>query len=74
MEEYKLYIGTKIIKAVPMMHSDYLNSIGKPFESNQVDEEGYQVMYDNNYKSWSPRNVFDIAYREITDSEKEFLK
>ena len=37
-------------------------------------KEGYQVEYPDNDISWSPKKVFEIAYREITEGEKEILK
>jgi hypothetical protein len=28
-------------------------------------EEGYIVIYDNDYTSWSPKEVFESGYKEI---------
>ena len=48
----KQYIGTKIIHAEPMEKN------GRP---------GYKVVYaPDNYESWSPKDVFEEAYRETT--------
>lgn len=48
----KQYIGTKIIHAEPM-------------EKNG--REGYKVVYaPDGYESWSPKGVFEEAYRETT--------
>ena len=58
MEEKKLYIGCKIIKATPQTKD------GAP---------GYEVTYPDGYVSWSPKVVFENAYREITESEKRLL-
>lgn len=65
----KVYIGTKIIKAEPMDECTFLSTF-KNKESNRETRDGYLVQYDNDYKSWSPKEVFEIAYREL--SEKEF--
>ena len=46
----KKYIGVKIIKAEP------LEKDGKP---------GYMVKYKDGYESWSPKEVFEEAYREL---------
>jgi len=54
----KTYVGTKIIKAEP---ADYQ---GVP---------GYKVMYPDGYVSWSPKETFEIAYREITEEEKALI-
>lgn len=45
----KKYIGTKIIKAEPEMEEGV---------------EGYKVVYEDGYVSWSPKDVFEKAYRE----------
>lgn len=46
----KKYIGTKIILAAPITKG------GK---------EGYKVVYSDGYESWSPKDVFEEAYRPI---------
>lgn len=47
----KTYIGAKIIQAEPGK---------KPGE----DIDGYRVVYPDGYESWSPKEVFEGAYRE----------
>lgn len=54
----KVYIGTKLIKATPQVKD------GK---------EGYKVIYDNGHESWSPKEVFESAYREVSNTEKELF-
>ena len=46
------YIGTKIIDAEPMSRGQG----GKA-------EDGYKVRYPDGYESWSPKDVFEEAYR-----------
>lgn len=46
------YIGTKIIEAEPMSRGQG----GKA-------EDGYKVRYPDGYESWSPKDVFEEAYR-----------
>ena len=46
----KNYIGVKIVKAEPQEKE------GNP---------GYKVIYKDGYVSWSPKNVFEEAYREL---------
>jgi hypothetical protein len=57
-----LYVGTKFIEA----HPSYKNG-----------EEGYEVLYPNpngeTYVSWSPKDVFEDAYRTLTDYECDFI-
>ena len=53
----KTFIGVKIIKAEPQVcPSDrHMSKAGDP---------GYKVEYEDGYVSWSPKNVFDAAYRQ----------
>ena len=44
----KKYIGTKVIMAEPQ---------------EKDGKEGYKVQYEDNYVSWSPKDVFERAYR-----------
>lgn len=69
MEEGLLYIGAKLIRAFPCDRHTFLRNQAKfvPPEENQ---DGYQVTYPDGYVSWSPKVTFEIAYREVTDSEK----
>jgi len=58
----KSYIGCKVIKAEKM--------------DKEIDGEiryGYKVVYPDGYTSWSPKYVFENAYREITKDEKELI-
>lgn len=54
----KQYIGTKIVQAEPQ-ELRYRNEAGVDFC-----EEGYKVRYQDGYESWSPKDVFEEAYRE----------
>lgn len=60
----KQYIGTKVIQAEPAYRVD-----GKVFvKANIVPcgyniEDGYKVVYPDGYESWSPKDVFETAYR-----------
>jgi len=73
MDEEKLYIGCKIIKAVPMDRDSYFKLKGAPSPADE-NCHGYKVIYPDGYVSWSPRNTFENAYREITDGEITLLK
>lgn len=48
----KQYIGTKIIQAEPMQRGG-VDGI----------KDGYKVVYPDGYESWSPKDVFEAAYR-----------
>ena len=60
----KKYIGTKVICAEPMNRGDYNKYRGWtiPADENPA-YEGYLVKYSDDYVSWSPKDVFDRAYR-----------
>lgn len=55
----KCYVGTKIIKAEPASKDGQL---------------GYTAYYPDGYTSWSPKDVFEIAYREITFHERQIIE
>jgi len=74
------YIGTKIILAEPMKEFDFSSkSIGRgqPTDSTTPDRPGYHVQYSNpdgsKYDSWSPKDVFERAYRKVSEDEKELI-
>jgi hypothetical protein len=45
------YIGTKLVSAEP---------------ETKEGKEGYKVIYEDGYVSWSPKDVFEKAYLEVT--------
>ena len=70
----KTYIGTKIIGGEPMNLGDYNAYRGWTIpEDEDPKREGYLVKHDNDYESWSPKEVFEGCYREITENEKEMI-
>lgn len=73
----KHYIGTKQVSAKPMSRADYntLRGWELPADENGNDD-GYLVEYHDGgqanhhdfkgYISWSPKDVFNRSYREVT--------
>lgn len=59
----KKYLGIKLIEAEPLSYNDWLELQGKQRSSD--DEDGYKVTYEDGYVSWSPKDVFEKAYRPI---------
>ena len=64
----KTYIGTKIIEAAPAIRMG-----GKVYDANELIprsmelvEEGYKVRYQDGYESFSPKDVFERYYLELT--------
>ena len=52
------YIGTKVVQAEPQ---------------EKDGRDGYRVLYEDGYVSWSPRDVFERCYRRVTDQEKALI-
>jgi len=69
MPEEKLYIGTKIIRAFLEDECSFLKNEKGEDVAGRETRPGYCVTYPDGYKSWSPKDVFENAYREVTDSE-----
>ena len=70
----KQYIGSKIVNAWPCYR---IPVIGGRYEYCKLDEvvptcitgqpeDGYRIQYEDGYLSWSPKAVFEKAYRETT--------
>lgn len=53
------YIGTKIILAEPQTKDG---------------RDGYKVVYEDGYTSWSPQEVFERCYRRVTAEELNLLR
>jgi hypothetical protein len=62
------YLGVKLIDAEPMTHGDYAkqkygaDQLYSEFAIINRDTEGYKVVYQDGYVSWSPKEVFEKAY------------
>ena len=52
------YIGVKLISAEKC-------PAWKDAGGHKVGDPGYQVIYEDGYVSWSPKEVFEAAYRRI---------
>lgn len=62
------YLGVKLIEAEPCSQDQFAGA--KNFGdlsklSGGIDRDGYKVVYEDGYTSWSPKDVFEKAYREI---------
>lgn len=63
------YIGTKVVQAKPMTMTEAQNVLGREIKPATVEEDGYLVKYKDGYKSWSPKSVFDAAYRKLGEMD-----
>ena len=59
----KKYIGTKVIMAEPMTMTEAQKVLGRELKPTTEEEDGYLVEYKDGYKSWSPKSVFEDAYK-----------
>lgn len=66
-KDFVQYTGTKTILAVPMTKADAEKHLSRKIDSSAVEnpdqEEGYLVEYEGGYQSWSPKEMFEKAYR-----------
>lgn len=64
----KQYIGVKLVGAVPMTAVEAVDKDYRVGQNGSIvppTTQGYEVIYEDGYKSWSPKDVFDNAYRSI---------
>ena len=58
------YLGVKLIEAEPYVKTG--NTQDRLKFSSEF-QEGYKVIYEDGYESWSPKDVFEKAYRRIDE-------
>ena len=65
--EMPMYIGAKLVQAKPMSRGEYNAYRGWPIPCDEDQTaEGYLVRYQpDGYESWSPKEVFEQAYRQV---------
>ena len=70
MKEMKQFTGTKTVKAMPMTLGEAEHTLNRHIDIAAVEYRnqvpGYLVEYGedgDNYRSWSPKDVFERAYR-----------
>lgn len=64
-----MYIGTKIVKAMPMTIIEAQKVLGREIKLATKEADGYLVEYKDGYMSWSPKSVFDDAYRKLGEMD-----
>lgn len=63
----KKYLGVKVVQAELQIQPSYIKE-GADESQRVPEQEGYKVVYEDGYTSWSPKEVFEKAYR-ILDVE-----
>lgn len=72
------YIGTKVVLAEPMDDVTFNFQVrsmpdGVTVEADGKGRAGYLVVYEDGYRSWSPKDVFERCYRRITEAEIDLI-
>lgn len=73
---FKTYTGTKTVKAAPMGANEaklYGAQMTEETIHNNIGNDGYLVEYPDGYRSWSPKKVFEEAYR-VSETKLDRLK
>jgi|GEM_PF-4637010 len=71
------YLGVKLIKAEPCSHDQFAGAKNRgdlSKLSGGIDQDGYKVVYEDGYTSWSPKDVFEKAYKNIADGDKVLIE
>ena len=59
----KTYIGVKVIKAEPCYgYNGKCKDDNLIYPIDAIFQQGYMVQYEDGYVSWSPKDVFELAY------------
>ena len=62
----KEYLGVKLIEAEPCKGiNGKCVEEGVKYLPTSIFEEGYKVVYEGGYISWSPKDVFEASYKTI---------
>lgn len=73
------YIGTKIVLAEPMDEATFafttrMRPASIPehvaIAKDGKGRDGYKVVYEDGYASWSPKQTFERAHRPVTEAER----
>jgi hypothetical protein len=72
---WDVFVGTKVIHAIPMSRAVYNDFRGWVMPADEEDDAGYLVEYTDGgkpnvanydgYLSWSPKDIFERAYRAV---------
>ena len=69
----RTYIGCKVIQARPMSRKEFMERFKGEEVADADDARGYLVRYPDGYTSWSPKGVFEEAYRLVSPYEKRII-
>ena len=67
------FMGCKLVEAYPAVRFRNGNVQRLPLEDKfrgLWNEAGYEIIYENGYTSWSPKDVFEKSYLPVTSNEE----
>ena len=82
------YLGVKIVSAEPAWYGSIYTQEGNSCSCSGPEiipkstyagdkpsswKDGYEVIYEDGYRSWSPREVFEKAYKHFDESAHSLL-
>ena len=65
----KKYIGKELVEAEPMTAED---AVKKSYKVNNQEDDGYEITYEDGYKSWIPKEKFDKTYK-VADTSLDLM-
>ena len=69
----KKYQSIKKVEAVEMeYHKAGREGLIRDYDMKKEGQEGYKVVYEDGYESWSPKSVFDKGYIKIDNDDIAF--
>lgn len=69
------YIGCKMVEAEPMTREAYNQLRGWELPKNEnPEDQGYLVKYNDNYISWSPKDIFEKQHFMLLSDKQELLE
>lgn len=69
-----LYVGCKLIKAEPLGEDEAWKQGLVRGPKPEIFRDGYKVVYEDGYESWSPASTFERAYRKLNTEEIAFFR
>jgi len=77
--ETRSCVGVKILRSAPMSQQEFLSRYKgvKKEDMDNADADGYLVIYPHpdgsEYSSWSPKAVYELAYRDLQPFELDAI-
>lgn len=71
--KFKNYMGIRIVKAVEMDRNTYYKNYQSYPYQVKGNEDGYMIVYADDFNLWLTKDIFEEMYREVTKEEKNLL-